>query len=168
MGGPGSGNWNRRPKKALSEDYRVINISYLRQEGFLVSGQIKSGNVSWQCQGEEVARLEFSTKTLFYETPSIIFYYYSDAKKIKYSSTVNFCITHPHYGGIRLWFECPRCKRRTGALYLDHSVACRKCYKLAYKSQYESEPLRIITKLKKIQAQLAGNKKTYLFGAPLP
>jgi hypothetical protein len=50
--------------------------------------------------------------------------------------------TRPHYGGVRLWFICPRsdCARRCRVLYRPRrtnarALACRRCYKLAYASQ---------------------------------
>lgn len=41
------------------------------------------------------------------------------------------------FGGERLWFDCPRCQRRTGVLYrrLDGLVGCRLCLGLKYRSQ---------------------------------
>ena len=42
------------------------------------------------------------------------------------------------YGGVRWWFECPRCGRRVGKLYLPpRAVAyrCRLCWDLRYRSQ---------------------------------
>jgi hypothetical protein len=33
------------------------------------------------------------------------------------------------FGGVRLWFVCPKCQRRSGVLYrsLDGLVVCRLC-----------------------------------------
>src|SRR5664279_3396380 len=43
--------------------------------------------------------------------------------------------TYPHFGGIRLWFECPRCRKRCGSLYapkMHPVIACRDCHNLVY------------------------------------
>lgn len=41
-------------------------------------------------------------------------------------------------GGIRYWFACPVCEKRSGVLYMHpitHQVACRSCLGLKYRSQ---------------------------------
>jgi len=44
-----------------------------------------------------------------------------------------------NYGGVRYWFKCPHCRGRVGVLYLSGvQCACRKCFKLAYKSERET------------------------------
>ena len=46
-----------------------------------------------------------------------------------------FTSTPCHFGGERLWFQCPTpgCHRRAAKLYLGARVfACRRCYNLAY------------------------------------
>jgi len=45
---------------------------------------------------------------------------------------------HPHFGGKRWWFRCPRkdCNRRVKILYLppgEHYFLCRVCHELMYK-----------------------------------
>lgn len=42
------------------------------------------------------------------------------------------------YNGIRFWFECPLCKKRSGVLYkhpLTEKVGCRQCLNLEYKKR---------------------------------
>lgn len=42
-------------------------------------------------------------------------------------------VPRPPFGGVRLYFRCPRCDRRCDILYGHHTrVACRKCLGLAY------------------------------------
>ncbi len=42
-----------------------------------------------------------------------------------------------YFGGERYWFLCPFCGDRVGVLYLGgKKFGCRRCYNLAYKSQY--------------------------------
>lgn len=43
--------------------------------------------------------------------------------------------TRPNFGGARIWYECPRCLRRSGKLYAPRSnpvLGCRRCLDLAY------------------------------------
>lgn len=49
---------------------------------------------------------------------------------------VNLLSSKAGFGGKRLWFECPICKKRVGAFYkhpLNRMVACRKCLGLKYR-----------------------------------
>lgn len=53
--------------------------------------------------------------------------------------------TTKHRLGIRRWWVCPNCGRRSGCLYSPHPdkpFACRKCWGLLYASQYESAKIR--------------------------
>ena len=54
--------------------------------------------------------------------------------------------TRPHFGGIRQWFRCPQCGRRVRKLYCrePHSgLACRRCLRLLYRSQFEKNELLV-------------------------
>ena len=51
--------------------------------------------------------------------------------------------TRPNFGGARYWYVCPHCDRRVRKLYIDdrsHSMACRRCFRLIYDSQYRKGP----------------------------
>jgi hypothetical protein len=42
------------------------------------------------------------------------------------------------FNGVRLWFECPICKRRVGILYhhpLNNKLGCRTCLNLDYRKR---------------------------------
>lgn len=43
-----------------------------------------------------------------------------------------------HFGGRRPWLLCPRCGLRVAIVYCGADVACRRCYGLAYKCQWET------------------------------
>ena len=49
--------------------------------------------------------------------------------------------THPHYGGIRWWFLCPKCNRRVSTLHKPcetYGFFCRRCHNLTYESSQSS------------------------------
>ena len=54
---------------------------------------------------------------------------------------VRLTVTHPHYGGSRCWFRCPRCSRRVGVLFVVELVtavdvfACRVYMSARYLSE---------------------------------
>jgi len=54
--------------------------------------------------------------------------------------------TRPHFGGVKQWFLCPRCDRRVRKLYCTEprsGLACRRCLRLRYRSQFEKHPVLI-------------------------
>jgi hypothetical protein len=63
----------------------------------------------------------------------------------KYQEQVSFSKTPCHFGGSRIWLDCPRCGQRVGKLYLPtnlynggvrvQSWRCRYCYKLTYEQR---------------------------------
>jgi hypothetical protein len=49
---------------------------------------------------------------------------------------VPFARTDCHFGGVRRWFRCLKCRRRVAIVYgVGATFACRRCQKLAYPSQ---------------------------------
>lgn len=51
---------------------------------------------------------------------------------------VGFTTSKTKFGGERIWFICPNCKRRIGTLYkhaLEEIAGCRLCLNLKYKRQ---------------------------------
>jgi hypothetical protein len=71
-------------------------------------------------------------------------------------STFNLVTTPCHYGGVRYWFECPRCEGRVAKLYENNdNFYCRKCLGLEYYSHtmnYRSlEP--IVRRMRKLEGK---------------
>lgn len=51
-------------------------------------------------------------------------------------TAVSMTSSQTRFGGLRLWFLCPKCNKRRGVLYLkDGEIACRICFGLKYKKQ---------------------------------
>jgi len=65
----------------------------------------------------------------------------SDASGLRDAQRVRVTVTHPHFGGTRCWYVCPRCGLRAGKLYaLDVGVlGCRVCLNLVYRCQYRKD-----------------------------
>ena len=64
-----------------------------------------------------------------------------------------------NYGGARCWFLCPAagCGRRVAILYGREILACRHCYKLAYRSQRQSASERSMRRAQVIRMKLGGS-----------
>jgi len=84
---------------------------------------------------------------------SVRFRYTLNGKPVEH--TVQLTQTACNYGGVRHWFRCEHCQRRVGVLYFSGGqCACRKCFKLAYKSERESRHYRLFRKADKIRERL--------------
>jgi len=84
---------------------------------------------------------------------SVRFRYTLDYKPVEH--TVQLMQTDCNYGGVRHWFRCEYCHGHVGVLYLSGGqCACRKCFKLAYKTERESRTSRLFRKVDKIRGRL--------------
>lgn len=64
----------------------------------------------------------------------------TDAER-RHEYRIPFDYTEPHFGGVRPWFRCPRCRDRRRKVYLPPArerFACRECYELGYQSSRSS------------------------------
>jgi hypothetical protein len=64
-----------------------------------------------------------------------------------------------HFGGVRPWFHCPRCERRSSRLFLDDlSLVCRKCAGVLYASQLKrvSPEEKLRARARQIRVELGG------------
>lgn len=72
--------------------------------------------------------------------------------------------TKCHYGGMRLWFVCPGCRRRCAILY---PLYCRKCCHGRYRSELSSPLDRLLQKACRLCERL-GEMEWRGLGHPLP
>jgi len=66
--------------------------------------------------------------------------YWADGRRV--SAMVHLLTSRPHFGGMRYWYQCPKCGRRAGKLYLpdaSEGLACRQCHGLVYRLQYRKD-----------------------------
>lgn len=57
---------------------------------------------------------------------------------------VPFVFTRLPSGGLRQWWQCPGCERRSDSLYLTTEadrLQCRRCCRLTYRSQQSAKPV---------------------------
>lgn len=63
--------------------------------------------------------------------------------------------THCNFGGHKNYWICPLCHRRCRFMYYSSGRGgCRKCLRLAYKSQNETLADRLLRKKEKLQSKL--------------
>lgn len=82
-----------------------------------------------------------------------------DGKLRDASQNITTTATRCHYGGSRLWFECPVCHARAGLLYLRIGrFACRHCQRVSYRSQSGSAIDRVCNRFHKLDALVMAGK----------
>ena len=162
MGGLGSG---RRPGFPTTlDDFRTIEIAYLRRHGLLRpwtwaslrwsrAGR-ETGSIGLRCSGDAVF--------LSYRVTS---WRGTEAEDVE--ERVPLVRTAQPFGGERLWFACPGCGRRCAVLYGGRRFRCRRCVGAPYGSQREARHERLLRRLQAIRARLGGNEYASL-GLPFP
>jgi hypothetical protein len=151
MGGMGSG---RSPSLGLltdkCEDYRSIDLAWLRRRGSLTPGYF--GRVTWSRGGSVTAsigyRVEYNGLRLFYRHQR----HGEDWQDV--NELVPFVTTGTNFNGQRRWFECLSCRRPCRILYGGGRFRCRRCYRLKYESQYEPGFARAASRAHKIRERL--------------
>jgi hypothetical protein len=151
MGGIGSG---RREQFGAdtTEDYRSIDVRWLKREGLLSAGV--SRRITWSRCGEVTGSINVRS-----ETGRVIFDYrqqYNGGEWQDESYPVYIDTTPCHMGGERHWFLCPArgCGRRIAVLYGGAIFACRHCYRLVYPSQREAYHNRAVRRADGIRDKL--------------
>ncbi|RLT90333.1 MAG: hypothetical protein D9N13_06100 [Ketobacter sp. GenoA1] len=151
MGGLGSGNKSRISNTMTTEEYKRIDIRFLKSLGVL--GKYRSGILSWSCNGSQTGFINYSI------SPSQLNLDYrfrasgEDWQPVK--QQIDLIQTNCNYGGSRMWFACPKCNRRCGVLYAGGPLfLCRKCYRIPYTSQTKGPIDRLIHKLHKLDDRL--------------
>lgn len=151
MGGFGSGIWCRWNKRECLDDHISIDVRRWERDGLL-----KPGNwFAWQWTvNDEVSnsiqiRVELERVVLVYRQRA----YGGDWQDIE--EPVHLSYTDCHYGGQRVWFQCPSCGRRSAKLYSQVPYfVCRHCCDLPYQCQGESLSDRAMRKARRIRRKL--------------
>lgn len=134
MGGYGSTRWGWHTKKRTTEDCLSLDVSRLRYRGFLQpNAPVKAGRITWASG----SNLGFTLHTEATEGEMKLCYSCAGKEMIY---PVRLATTRPPFGGLRWWFLCPWCHRRTRYLYLafrNGRFECRLCCGLTYRSSQE-------------------------------
>jgi len=149
MGGFGSG---RRWMQSTTETCTRLDIRWLRKNGYLEHPN--NGVLTWSCGDRKAGAIRYAIDKdkmeLNYrsQSPSS-----SDWETVK--QTIYFEETPCNYGGSRKWFTCPACYQRVGVLY-GHGTYfyCRRCYKLPYRSNLQTQTDRLYTKKHELGREL--------------
>jgi hypothetical protein len=144
MGGVGSGTWCRWSTRTTTEECKRIDIRYMKRKGVLGSG--RSGSLSWTSNGAPTGNISYHRHESHLELNYRIRENEGDWEPVKQS--VSITTTPCNYGNERHWFLCPSCSYRCAILYSgSRHFLCRKCYKLPYNSQMQSDLDRMAAQL---------------------
>jgi hypothetical protein len=138
-----------------------IDVRGWHREGRLRQGLFFS--CSWACGGEQFGsinvRTEVNAVILMFRSRS-----WGGTGRRSIEQRVPITRTACHLGGRRPWFVCSvysggrYCGRRVAVLYgAGELFACRRCYGLAYESQYEAVHHRGLGRARKIRMRLGGS-----------
>lgn len=148
MGGAGSGRYWQSGADTTDE-YRSIDIRWLKREGFLSSGMTR--RITWYRNGVETGSINIQVG----QGHVILEYRYRGSSKDWQAQRypVYLDTTPCHMGGVRHWFLCPvrGCNKRVAILYGGEIFACRHCHKLVYGSQREQPAFRALRRAYRIR-----------------
>lgn len=73
--------------------------------------------------------------------------------------TIGLAFDVPHFGGVRRFWQCPTCKHGARKLYDAGTgrFACKRCLRLAHRSQRQKTWRRALARAAKIRSYLASN-----------
>jgi hypothetical protein len=144
MGGYGSGRSGGRP---TVEDSLSLNLPRLFKTGWLKQGAWISGTLRWSIVGtrEETASIGFEAH-LGEKDGHVHLHWTStnrwSGEKRQCENRIELTTCTQPLGGRRWWFVCPRTGQLASRLHLPsgaYTFACRKAYRLGYRSQRETQ-----------------------------
>jgi hypothetical protein len=170
MGGMGSGSYYRWNSKQTVEEGLTLNLNKLIRDGSIRPGVSWQGTLIWTNTRtrEKVASIGYVADLIDPDNAYIRLHYNHNDKPQKY--IVPLTTTQPNFGGVRWWFICPVSGQRVGKLYSPPGqplFASRKVFNLAYQSQREHKPQRLLDKAYKLRERIDRQAAIYC-EAPIP
>jgi hypothetical protein len=133
-----------------TRDMRAIDLAFLRRKGARNPGY--AGRVTWSNRGEVRASINYRIEHAGIRLTYICRRHGQETLDI--SEVIPVVTTPTRFNGVRHWFSCPSCRRRSRIIYGGVYFRCRRCHRLKYESQYEDEPNRISGRRWRIRERL--------------
>jgi hypothetical protein len=161
MGGYGSGRSRGRP---TVEDSLTLDLWSLAKTGWLKPGARVSGTLRWTTvnTGREIASIGFQSH-LGEDNGYVQLHWTSTDRRTgetRQCETRIALTTSPQpFGGRRWFFICPRTGGSATKLHLPsgaNTFACRKAYRLGYRSQRESPRDRSLSRAFALRGKIGG------------
>ena len=151
MGGRGSGRRATYCGKDTTEDSLPLDIRRLQRSGVLTPGRA----FSWQWTVNDRVRASIQIRAESWQIELTYSYTPSGGVAEIIRQAVLLEATPCTLGGTRPWFSCPVCSRRVAVIYgRGRLFACRRCKRLTYASQSETEDDRAARRANWIRRRL--------------
>jgi hypothetical protein len=152
MGATGSGRQNGG---RCTDDMRSLDVRKVHRTGSLTAGS----SVSWQWSRNGVVVASINLRA---EADRVVLNYNNRSRHRNggdwepMSYAVRLAWTGCALGGQRVWWVCPAngCGRRVALLHGSRFFACRRCHRLAYRSQRETDDARAMRRANAIRHRL--------------
>ena len=156
MGGIGSGPWGGRGSRYLAAEHCYgLDLAALNRRGYVKPRYQCSGAWRWTTgdDPEPTAEVGVALDLRELEAPTFTIEYKLGDQPITVHGRL--LTTRPPLGGVRYWFQCPRCGMPRRVLYAYPSAGrcrfmCRRCQGLRYRSERESREDRLSRKAQKL------------------
>jgi hypothetical protein len=136
------------------EDYRSVDLAWLRRKGYLRIGY--SGSITWSRGGSVTAwiryRVEGHGLRLIYRTRRSGADEWRDIDEL-----FPFIYTATNFAGRRQWLQCLSCRKGCRVLFGGSYFRCRRCHGLKYEAQYEPRWLSGTSRAQKIRERYGGS-----------
>lgn len=163
MGGYGSGRHSDRETHESAYD---LPVRYFRKRRHRLDGG-SSYSYQWSTRDGEAGSVGYRPNQ-----EGVYFWWKSTraGESSWHNETVFYTWTSPNFGGKRAWWECPRCGRRCGVVYVQaRGLMCRVCARLRYSSEGECDFERAARRRVKIDKRLGVQWPEYgIFGGGTP
>lgn len=121
----------RRKRAGLVEESLRIDAADLRQSAVFRDGF--RGRMSWTLGDVEIAWATYCFARQSGGAGELDLEFHRAGQKNR--TRIALETTFPHFGGIRFWMACPKCRRRIRTLFAPElEPACRRCHGLQYRS----------------------------------
>lgn len=164
MGGANSSRWHGRRGRTLCETVASVDLAALRRATGLVPGtKMRTSGYRRTCLSPGMLCRPIVGGV------EVTYWLGVRGDCGKRTLTILYRETPAAFGGRCLWFTCPKCQRGCRVLYLRQvgSIGCRSCHGLAYLSQREPLPRRLLRRAYAL-AQRLGARRSWEPGDPLP
>jgi hypothetical protein len=168
MGGYGSTRWKGTPTHDDIDGQLSLDVRWLKRVGALTPGAISLP--SWSCRGEIIGS---AVATMSRDGCELVLEHTVPHHGAGLSTPKKEVIwldwTACHYGGQRVWFQCPGCERRCAVLFrMSGRFRCRRCHQVAYTSTRENACDRSLRRLGALRKRLGATGGSRLAIPPKP
>jgi hypothetical protein len=160
MGGYGSGRWGGRP---TVESGLTLDLSRLLKSGWLKARASTAGTLRWSAAGIEMASVDFES-CLGEKTGHMHLRWTSTdlptGEKRGCENRITLTTRPQPFGGRRWWFICPHTGRLASRLHLPsgaYTFACRRAYRMGYRSQRQTLRDRALSRAYALRQKLGNH-----------